>query len=59
MTVDRSTRQVTAALTNTGTVGVFSAVYPDAILAAVATPVTVLPSGDINVALGPGLRRHD
>ena len=54
MTVDRSTSQVTAALTNTGKVGVSFAVYPDAILAAVPTPVTVLPFGDTNVAPGPG-----
>ena len=44
VTVDRRTSQVTATLTNTGTVGVSFAVYPDAILAAAPTPVTVLPS---------------
>ena len=44
VTVDRRTSQVTAALTNTGTVGVSFAVYPDAFLPAAPTPVTVLPS---------------
>jgi phospholipase C len=42
--VDRGTSQVTATLTNTGTVGVSFAVYPDALLPATPTPVTVLPS---------------
>ena len=44
VTVDRRTSQVTATLTNTGTVGVSFAVYPDAVLPATPTPVTVLPS---------------
>jgi phospholipase C len=44
VTVDRSTSQVTAALTNTGKVGVSFTVYPDAYLPATATPVTVLQS---------------
>jgi phospholipase C len=44
VTVDRATGQVTAALTNTGTVGVSFAVYPDDYLAATPTPVTVLQS---------------
>jgi phospholipase C len=43
-TVDRSTSQVTAALTNTGKVGVSFAIYPDDFLAAAPTPVTVLQS---------------
>jgi phospholipase C len=42
--VNRGTSQVTATLTNTGTVGVSFAVYPDALLPATPTPVTVLPS---------------
>jgi phospholipase C len=42
--VDRSTSQVTAALTNSGKVGVSFAVYPDADLPAAPTPVTVLQS---------------
>jgi phospholipase C len=44
VTVDRSTSQVTAALTNAGAVGVSFAVYPDGYLAAAPTPVTVLQS---------------
>jgi phospholipase C len=44
VTVDRDTSQVTARLTNTGRVGVSFAVYPDALLPAAPTPVTVLPS---------------
>ena len=44
VTVDRTTSQVTAALTNTGKVGASLAVYPDAILTFGATPFTVLPS---------------
>jgi phospholipase C len=44
VTVDRGTGQVTAALTNTGKVGVSFAVYADALLAAGPTPVTVLAS---------------
>jgi phospholipase C len=44
VTVDRDTSQVTARLTNTGRVGVSFAVYPDALLPATPTPVTVLPS---------------
>jgi phospholipase C len=44
VTVDRSTSQVTAALTNTGQVGVSFTVYPDDYLAATPTPVTVLAS---------------
>jgi phospholipase C len=44
VTVDRDTSQVTARLTNTGRVGVSFAVYPDSLLPAAPTPVTVLPS---------------
>jgi len=44
VTVNRTTSQVTAALTNAGTVGASLAVYPDAILTFGATPFTVLPS---------------
>jgi phospholipase C len=44
VTVDRTTSQVTAALTNTGKVGASLSVYPDAILPFVPTPFTVLPS---------------
>jgi phospholipase C len=44
VTVDRSTSQVTAALTSTGSVGVSFAIYPDDYLAFTSTPVTVLPS---------------
>jgi phospholipase C len=44
VTVNRTTSQVTAALTNTGTVGACFAVYPDNHLAFRGTPVTVLPS---------------
>jgi len=44
VTVNRTTSTVTAALTNTGTVGVSFAVYPDALLTFAATPVTVLPN---------------
>ena len=42
-TVDRKTGQVTATLTNTGTVGAAFAVYPDAYLPSAPTPVTVPP----------------
>src|SRR5271170_199512 len=42
--VDRTTSQVTAALTNTGPVGVSFAVYPDNYLPFTSTPVTALPS---------------
>jgi phospholipase C len=45
VTVDRATSQVRARLTNAGPVGVSFAVYPDALLPAAPTPVTVLPSG--------------
>jgi phospholipase C len=44
VTVNRSTSQVTAALTNTGKVGASFAVYPDKYLTFGATPVTVQPS---------------
>jgi phospholipase C len=44
VTVNRTTSQVTAALTSTGTVGVSFAVYPDAYLPFTSTPFTVLPS---------------
>ncbi len=44
VTVNRTTSQVTAALTNDGRVGASFAVYPDAYLTFGATPVTVLPS---------------
>jgi phospholipase C len=44
VTVDRTTSQVTAALTNTGQVGVAFLIYPDNYLPATATPVTVLQS---------------
>jgi phospholipase C len=44
VTVDRSTSQVTAALTVAGKVGVSFAVYPDAYLPATSTPVTVTRS---------------
>ena len=44
VTVNRTTRQVTAALANTGTVGASFAVYPDNYLAFGSTPFTVLPS---------------
>jgi len=44
VTVDRTTSQVTAHLTNTGPVGVSFTIYPDAYLPATATPVTVLKS---------------
>jgi phospholipase C len=43
-TVNRTTSTVTATLTNTGTVGVSFAVYPNAYLPAAPSPVTVLPS---------------
>jgi phospholipase C len=43
VTVNRTTSQVTAALTNTGRVGASLSVYPDAILPFVPTPFTVLP----------------
>jgi phospholipase C len=42
VTVNRATGQVTAALTNTGTVGVSLAVYPDAYLPFTPAPFTVL-----------------
>jgi phospholipase C len=41
--VDRKTSQVTATLRDAGELGVSFSVYPDAYLAATATPVTVLP----------------
>jgi phospholipase C len=44
VTVDRATSQVTAALTNTGKVGVSFAVYPDAYVPPTCTPFTVLQS---------------
>jgi phospholipase C len=44
VTVDRSTSQITAALTSTGTVGVSFAIYPDELLPQAPTPVTVLAS---------------
>jgi phospholipase C len=44
VTVNRATSEVTAALTNTGTVGACFAVYPDNYLTFGGTPVTVLPS---------------
>jgi phospholipase C len=44
VTVNRTTSQVTAALTNTGQVGVSFAIYPDDYLPATCTPVTVLQS---------------
>jgi len=44
VTVNRSTSQVSATLSNTGSVGVSFAVYPDAYLAAAPTPVTVAAS---------------
>jgi phospholipase C len=44
VTVNRKTSAVTAALTNTGTVGGSFAVYPDDYLTFAATPFTVLPS---------------
>jgi phospholipase C len=44
VTVDRTTSQVTVALTNTGKVGVSFSVYPDAYLPFASTPVTVLPN---------------
>ena len=44
VTVNRTTKQVTATLTNTGKVGASFAVYPDDYLAFGATPFTVLPS---------------
>jgi phospholipase C len=43
VTVNRKTSQVTAALTNTGTVGASFSVYPDDYLTFAPTPVTVLP----------------
>jgi phospholipase C len=46
VSVDRKTSQVTAALHNTGKLGVSFAVYPDAYLPATPTPVTVLPHAD-------------
>jgi phospholipase C len=44
VTVNRATSEITAALTNTGTVGASFAVYPDNYLAFGGTPFTVLPS---------------
>ncbi len=44
VTVNRTTSQVTVALTNTGKVGVSLSVYPDAYLPFTSTPVTVLPN---------------
>jgi phospholipase C len=44
VTVNRATSQVTAALTNTGTVGASFAVYPDDYLTFSPTPFTVLRS---------------
>jgi phospholipase C len=44
VTVNRTTSQVTAALTNTGTVGASFAVYPDEYLTFAPTPFTVHPS---------------
>ena len=44
VTVNRTTSQVTAALTNTGQVGASLAVYPDDHLTFGGTPFTVLPS---------------
>ncbi|MGD0066438.1 MAG: phospholipase C, phosphocholine-specific [Streptosporangiaceae bacterium] len=44
VTVNRTTSQVTAALTNTGTVGASFAVYPDEYLTFGPTPITVQPS---------------
>ena len=44
VTVNRTTSQVTATLSNAGQVGVSFAVYPDGLLAATPTPVTVLQS---------------
>ncbi len=44
VTVNRTTSQVTAALTNTGTVGASFAVYPDNYLTFGGAPFTVLPS---------------
>jgi phospholipase C len=43
VTVNRTTSQVTAALTNAGQVGASLAIYHDAYLPFTATPVTVLP----------------
>ena len=43
VTVNRTTSQVTAALTNTGKVGASFSIYPDELLTFAATPVTVLP----------------
>ena len=44
VTVNRTTSQVAAALTNTGTVGASFAVYPDEYLTFGPTPITVQPS---------------
>jgi phospholipase C len=44
VTVNRTTSQVTATLSNTGQVGVSFAIYPDGLLPATPTPVTVLRS---------------
>jgi phospholipase C len=43
VTVNRTTSQVTAALTNAGKVGASFSIYPDELLTFAATPVTVLP----------------
>jgi phospholipase C len=44
LTVNRTTSQVTATLTNTGKVGASFAIYPDDYLTLTCTPVTVLAS---------------
>jgi phospholipase C len=44
VTVNRTTSQVTTALTNTGIVGASLAVYPDKYLTFGSTPFTVLPT---------------
>ena len=44
VTVDRTTGHVTAALTNTGKVGVSFAIYPDGYVPFACTPITVLRS---------------
>jgi phospholipase C len=44
VSVNRTTSTVTATLSNTGTVGVSFAIYPNAYLSATPTPATVLPS---------------
>jgi phospholipase C len=55
VTVNRTTSQVTAALTNTGAVGVSLAVYPDAYLPFVPEPFTVLPSAPRSYAWNAAL----